>query len=230
MPTTAQKVRDRALEVGLYLPLGAYARVKDQISDLSPDRVRKVFDELVGRGQERIKPLETRVRRDARNVRGEVFDRVAGARRDASRTAAKAKQTARRTGKKTGARASSAASAVAPKMPRVAAPKSAGELPIARYESLTADEIVTQTKGLTQTDLAKVYKYEKAHENRQTVLRAVENQFVALPIPTYDALTVEEIIGRLDNLSESELKTIRSYEADTKSRQTVLGKIDGRIS
>ena len=85
---------------------------------------------------------------------------------------------------------------------------------------------MSRLKGLTQTDLARVYKYEKAHEERATILDAIDSRLVALPIATYDSLTVEEINGRLDGLSPQELKALRRYESDTKVRSTIIEKID----
>ena len=211
---TVERVRSRAMELGVYLPLGAYATVRDQITDLNAQRVRKAYTDLVDRGQDRIQPVERVVRRRTQQVEDraqEVADDV------------------RKTARKTSARAGAAADAVAPKLPRVAAPKKASELPIKGYEDLTAAEIVAATKGLTQTELARVYKFERANESRSTVLEAVESRFVELPIPTYDALNVGEIVERLDGLTAEELKVVRRYEADTKGRTTVLDKIDALV-
>jgi ferritin-like metal-binding protein YciE len=47
-----------------------------------------------------------------------------------------------------------------------------------------------------------------------------------LPIANYDALTAEEIQGRLRELSQTELITLRTYERGAESRQTVLERID----
>jgi hypothetical protein len=118
---------------------------------------------------------------------------------------------------------------MAPKLPRVAAPKTASELPIQGYNSLTASEVIAETRGLTQTELAKVYKFEKANQDRSSILDALESRFTELPIPTYDALTVDEITSRLEGQSESELKTLRRYEEETKARQTVLDRIDSLL-
>lgn len=205
------KITDRALELGLYLPLGAYSRAREGLSDLTATRVRKMVDELVDRGEERTQAVTKVVRRRANKVE------------DVAETAA-AKTT--KQVKKTVKKASAATAPATAKMPRVAAPKTASELPIASYNSLTASEILTELKGLTQTQLAKVYKFEKANEGRATILEAIDSRLTPLPIATYDALTVEEITGRLDKLNESDLKTIRRYEADTKNRATVLDKID----
>lgn len=208
---TVERVRSRAMEVGVYLPLGAYATVREGITDLNRATVRKVYGDLVDRGQDRLQPVERVVRRRTQQVEDRAQE-VAGE--------------VRKSARKTSARAGAAADAIAPKMPRVAAPKKASELPIKGYADLTAAEIVAATKGLTQTELARVYKFERANENRSTVLEAVESRFVDLPIPTYDALNVGEIVERLEGLTADELKIVRRYEADTKARTTVLDKID----
>ena len=211
---TIDRVRDRAVEFGLYLPLGAYSAVRDEIVDIDSQRIRKLYDGLIDRGQNRVE--------DAQKV---LKTRTRGIRRQAKDTAEDARSTARKATKK----ASTAASNIAPKLPRVAAPRTASELPIQGYNSLTASEIVTRLKGLTQTELAKVYKFESAHESRQTILDAIDSKLIVLPITTYDALTVDEITTRLERLSQDELKTIKRYENDTKARSTVLEKIDALI-
>jgi len=213
-PETIDKVKDRALELGVYLPLGAYAKVRDEISGLDAPQVRKAYTSLIDRGQQRVATMERIVRR-----------RSHAAERKVEATGTSARKTARRTSKK----ATAASSTIAPKLPRVAAPRKASELPIKGYGSLTAGEIATRLRGLTQTELAKVYKYEQAHENRNTILDEIEKRFVELPIPTYDALTVEEIIGKLGKLNDKELRTIRSYEGETKDRTSVIEKIDSMI-
>jgi hypothetical protein len=232
MPKTMdriQEVRDRAVEIGVYLPLGAYARVRDEIADFRPPRFTKVYSDLVGRGQERLQPIERVVRRRAKAVGravdrpatkavAEVESRVQGATRTVSKTA-----------RKTTTKAKAAASET-PKLPRVAAPKTAGRLPISGYSSLTASEIATRVRGLTQTELAKVYKFERQNENRSTILEAIESRLVELPIPTYDNLTAEQIIERLEGLSEEELRTIRRYESETKDRSTIIEKAEALLS
>ncbi|MBW3594513.1 MAG: hypothetical protein KY391_02955 [Actinobacteria bacterium] len=212
---TIDRVRERALELGVYLPLGAYSAVRDEIVDIDATRIRKLYEGLVDRGQSRVD--------DAQKV---LKVRTRGIRRQAKDTADDVESTTRKASK----RASVAANNIAPKLPRVAAPKNASELPIEGYNSMTASEIVTRLKGLTQTELAKVYKYEQANEGRATILDAIDSKLIVLPITTYDALTVDEIATRLERLSEDELKTIRRYEADTKARAGVLDKIDSLLS
>jgi ElaB/YqjD/DUF883 family membrane-anchored ribosome-binding protein len=49
------------------------------------------------------------------------------------------------------------------------------------------------------------------------------------PIEGYDELTVEEISGRIGNLSIDDLRMVRDYEERNKSRETVLEQLDRRI-
>jgi hypothetical protein len=211
------EVRSRAVEIGVYLPLGAYSKVRDQLTDLNRKRLRKTFEDLIDRGQDRLEPIEKVVRRRSGDV-------TKGARSAARNT----QKTAQKTVKKATRRAGT--SKTAPKLPRVAVPKTASELPIQSYNSLTASEITSRLQGLTQTDLAAIYKYERANEGRSTILESIEPRIVNLPISNYDALTVEELNSRLEGLTKDELKQIRRYETDTKARSTVLEKIDSLLS
>jgi hypothetical protein len=145
MPTASSRIdrlRTTAVEASIYLPLGAYATVRDGITDLDRARVRRLVSDLVGRGQERLQPLERLMRRGRADARREVGKRAA----DATTTARKA-----------AGRAVAAADTIAPKLPRVAAPRSVRDLPIAGYASLTVGEITARLKGLTQTDLARIF-------------------------------------------------------------------------
>ena len=49
------------------------------------------------------------------------------------------------------------------------------------------------------------------------------------PIEGYDELTVEEISGRLGNLSAEELRVVRDYEERNKNRGTILEELDRKI-
>ena len=221
-----ENVRERAIEVGLYLPLGAYSRIRDGISGLGTRDIRKFYDGLVERGQDRLGPVESAIKGNARRIARRA-DRVEDQIEDSVESAGKT--VARKTRQVT-KKATKAATLTGPKIPRVAAPKTASDLPIKGYDSLTAEDVISRTRGLTQTDLAKVYKYEKANANRTTVIDSLETRFVALPIGDYDSLTADDITARLDGLSDDELKTVRRYESDTKARSTVLDKIETKLS
>jgi len=48
------------------------------------------------------------------------------------------------------------------------------DLPIARYDSLTAGEVVKRLPKLSKVDLGKVDAYERKHDNRKTVLNKID--------------------------------------------------------
>jgi len=52
---------------------------------------------------------------------------------------------------------------------------------------------------------------------------------VAFPIEGYDEMNVEEISGRLSDLSVEELQTVRDYEELNEKRQTLLERMDRKI-
>lgn len=51
-----------------------------------------------------------------------------------------------------------------------------------------------------------------------------------LPIENYQRLTISQIDRRLDELSATQLRELRTYEARHKNRKGVLGKLDYRLS
>ncbi len=104
------------------------------------------------------------------------------------------------------------------------------DLPLPGYDSLVADEIVARMDGLTQTDLATLAAYEKAHDSRSTILNAIEARLVDLPLPTYDSLEVSGVVSRLDSLNTAELRTVRDYEAATLNRLPIIEKVDELLS
>ena len=50
-----------------------------------------------------------------------------------------------------------------------------------------------------------------------------------LPIDDYDRLTVREVSERLEDLSEQEIRIIRSYEQQHKNREILLRQLDRRL-
>jgi hypothetical protein len=47
-----------------------------------------------------------------------------------------------------------------------------------------------------------------------------------LPIEEYESLAASHVIARLENLSPTELRKVREFEAAHRGRRTVLGRID----
>jgi hypothetical protein len=218
VPTTVQKIGKKALEAGLFLPLGVYDRVSDVIADLDTDTLRRLAGECVDRGQDVLAPVEARLRTQTKRIRTNTTQ----VRETVSTRSSGAARSARN-------RASSAGQQVTTATPRVASPSSK-DLAISRYDSLTVDEVTGRLEGLTNTDLAKIYKYESVHENRSTILAAVDSRMMDLPIATYDALTVAQIKSRLAKMSKADLERIEAYESATKKRKTVAEAVRTHLS
>ena len=70
---------------------------------------------------------------------------------------------------------------------------SEGDLAIARYDTLTADEIIGKLTELSQIDLAKIDAYERKNQNRTTVLSRITSLRGDEPWAGYDELTAAEV-------------------------------------
>ncbi len=107
---------------------------------------------------------------------------------------------------------------------------SESDLAIARYDSLTADEITSRLTELSQIDLAKVDSYERRHQNRTTVLERVSTLRSDEPWAGYDELTVSEVQAVLSEGDDERAKQIRRYERAHKNRAGVLNAAERELS
>jgi ferritin-like metal-binding protein YciE len=141
-------------------------------------------------------------------------------RRSAARGRTAAKKTAKRA-KRTARRAPGAARAAGTAQGAVAAPE---DLPIARYDKLTVQEINERLPELSQTDLGKVEAYERRHDNRTTVTERIAALRSTEPWPGYDDQTAEEVAAVLRSAGEDDdrRRAARDYERAHKNRSTVL--------
>jgi ferritin-like metal-binding protein YciE len=96
------------------------------------------------------------------------------------------------------------------------------DLAIARYDSLTADEIAGRLSNLSQIDLAKVDAYERKQQNRTTVLSRITSLRGDEPWPGYDELTAAEVQAVLSEGDDDRAQQVRSYERAHKNRAGVL--------
>ena len=145
---------------------------------------------------------------DALREAGEV------ARSTATKTAASAKRTARQARKVPGvARAEGQVKG---------AVASEEDLAIARYDTLTAEEITGKLPELSQIDLAKIEAYERKNQNRTTILSRVTSLRSDEPWAGYDELTAAEVIAVLSEGDDDRSKDVRSYEHAHKNRAGVL--------
>jgi ferritin-like metal-binding protein YciE len=140
-------------------------------------------------------------------------------RRTATRTRTAAKKSAKRA-QRTARRAPGAARASGAAQGAVAGSE---DLPIARYDTLNADDVNERLRGLSQTDLAKVEAYERRNDNRSTVTDRIASLRAREPWPGYDEQTAEEVTSVLRSTSDdARLRAARDYERTHKNRATVL--------
>src|ERR1700754_2327239 len=85
---------------------------------------------------------------------------------------------------------------------------SESDLAIARYDSLTAEEISGRLPDLSQIDLAKIDSYERRHQNRTTALGRITTLRTSEPWAGYDELTVSEVQAVLSEGDEDRAREI----------------------
>jgi ferritin-like metal-binding protein YciE len=99
---------------------------------------------------------------------------------------------------------------------------SEGDLAIARYDTLTAEEIVARLSDLSQVDLAKIDAYERKHQDRSTVLSRIDALTGNEPWPGYDELTAAEVRAVLAEGDDDRAREVLAYERSHKNRAGVL--------
>ena len=104
------------------------------------------------------------------------------------------------------------------------------DLAIARYDSLTADEITSRLPELSQIDLAKIDSYEGRNQNRSTVLDRISTLRGNEPWAGYDELTVAEIQSALSDSDDERAQQVRTYERAHKNRAGVLQTVKRELS
>ena len=107
---------------------------------------------------------------------------------------------------------------------------SADDLAIARYDALTAEEIIGRLAALSQIDLAKVESYERKNQNRATILTRISSLHGNEPWPGYDELTAAEVQAVLSDGDDDARKQVRSYERAHKNRAGVLKATERELS
>ena len=215
-----------ALEIATYTALERLAiRVGDEQTAKLAASIRGDEERMLGRIMREIPKLTDAV--VAADVEGKPsYDITKTGAADATREAAReVKQSAG----ETQARAKHTARQ-ARKVPGVArvegqikgAVASEEDLAIARYDSLTAEEIVGKLPELSQIDLAKVDSYERKNDNRTTVLGRISALRRQEPWPGYDELTVAEIEAVIGEGDEQRTREVVAYERAHKNRAGVL--------
>jgi ferritin-like metal-binding protein YciE len=210
-----------ALEIATYTAIERLARAigDTKTADLAKS-IRADEEKMLDRVLREIPKLTDAV------IDGKGFDVASTGAAQATRRAGKAtKRTAKRaaTRSKTTARKARKVPGVAQAEGQVkGAVASAGDLAIARYDKLTADEITAKLTELSQIDLAKIDSYERKNENRSTVLSRIETLRGDEPWAGYDELSVDEIKTVLAGADDDRVKRTRTYERAHKNRAGVL--------
>jgi ferritin-like metal-binding protein YciE len=204
-----------ALEIATYTAIERLARaVGDEETATLAASIRADEEKMLERVLREIPKLTDAVVRA--EVKGDPSFEVAttGAADAVRKTGTQAKRTARQARKVPGvARAEGVAKG---------AVASADDLPLARYDSLTAEEIAGRLAGLSQVDLAKVEVYERKLENRSTILDRAKSLRGNEPWPGYDELTAAEAQAALTDADDERAREVRAYERAHKNRAGVL--------
>ena len=215
-----------ALEIATYTAIERLARAvgDDETARLAAS-IRSDEQKMLERVLREIPKLTDAVIRA--EVKGDPsFDVTTTGAADAVREAGKAvNETARTTGTraKRSARQARKVPGVAQAEGRIKGAVAAeGDLAIARYDSLTAEEIIGKLAALSQIDLAKVDAYERKNQNRATVLSRVGTLRGSEPWAGYDELTADEVQAVLAEGDDDRAEQVRSYERSHKNRAGVL--------
>ena len=99
---------------------------------------------------------------------------------------------------------------------------SEGDLAIARYDTLTADEVIARLAELSQVDLAKVDAYERKNQDRTTIRSRIASLRGDEPWAGYDELTASEVQAMLSEGDDERATQVRTYERAHKNRAGVL--------
>jgi hypothetical protein len=94
-------------------------------------------------------------------------------------------------------------------------------LPIAHYDQLDGKQLIPQLSQLSQVELATVEAHERSHRNRPVVLNRLRWLRGGEPLPGYDALDSDAIIGALAAADAATVKAVRSYERHHRDRREV---------
>ena len=215
-----------ALEVATYTAIGRLAEaVGDDKTAALAASIRADEEKMLERVLREIPKLTDAVVR-AEVKRNPSYDVTKTGAADAVRDAGKA---ADETARATTTRAKRTARQ-ARKVPGVAraegelkgAVASEGDLAIARYDKLTADEIIGRLADLSQIDLAKIDAYERRNQDRSTILSRIDTLRGNEPWPGYDELTADEVQAVLSEGDDDRAEQVRSYERAHKNRAGVL--------
>ncbi len=204
-------LRDKALATGLNTVAPIYSKVAGGIDQLTQTAVGRTVVSTAGKGIGLVSPVVDRLFRG----KDEPLQ---------SNGNGKSEDIPTITGSAPLVETPSGSPVVGIEMPTVEA------LALPGYDTLSPEEVVARLEGLIQSDLAAIYAYEKATQGRSDILAAIDGRLVDLPLPTYDSLEIPAILSAIESLTPEELAVLRDYEASTRNRFPVVGKIDSLLA
>lgn len=104
------------------------------------------------------------------------------------------------------------------------------DLPIPEFSRLSMHQIERRLRTLSQLELTVVEGYERAHENRDRVLDAIEQLRAEEPWIGYDAMDAEDISASLRDAPSSQAREVLEYERRHRQRPEVISAAEARIS
>ena len=116
----------------------------------------------------------------------------------------------------------------APSKPR-RAPNTRNEPPLPRYDSLTAADVVARLRALSQNELARVERYERSGDGRQTILKRVAALREKEPWRGYDTATVKDVKEKLARAKTERVTADRDYERRHRNRTGVMDAARRRL-
>ena len=96
------------------------------------------------------------------------------------------------------------------------------QLPFAGYDRLGERQLKDGLSAHSQIELEAAESYERSHKRREAVLNKLRYLRGSEPLPGYDALGVEEVLGAVANADLATIKEVRAYERRFRGRPGVL--------
>jgi hypothetical protein len=103
-----------------------------------------------------------------------------------------------------------------------ASSRDGGHLPISGYDRLDDKQVGARLHELSQVELAAVETYERSHKDRREVLDKLRYMHTCEPLPSYDALSPEQIATALAGADAETVKAVRDYERKFGHRKQVM--------
>ena len=209
------------------LEIATYTAIERLAQSVGDDETAELAASIRGDEERMLERVLREIPKLTDAVLGGGYDITTTGAADATRAAGTA---AKSTARKTATKAKRATTRQTRKAPGGARAEGAvrgavagqSDLPIARYDALTADEINARLPELTQVELGVVEAYERKRENRTTVTNRIATLRGNEPWSGYDDQTVAQVRAALDGAPDPQVKTAREYERAHKNRAGVL--------